>query len=323
MLAVTFAAVGAASQGVAVGAQVNIARGAHPSAGLNGANAAYGLGALAAPFLPPLLAFTAQRTSAYASIGAILAFSALPFIIPRPVGVGNYAVRQTTELDDNFATFDEDSYARLPDGSPPPSPTGPAPHAARNGIAFKAAVMTLVCAAVGAEANYSVWLFVHALEGQHMPVALASGCLSLFWLGVTAGRLLAFLAASRGAAPATLLRYSLPLALIAPAVALASPGSATLLATSAAAGLGLSAAFANAVGLMATRLRPTGRTQALIQLAACAGGIFLAPLSGELTRTGVLGTEAFLVVAAVCAGTALTALAAAELAAERLPRRSE
>jgi hypothetical protein len=118
-----------------------------------------------------------------------------------------------------------------------------------------------------------VWLYTYASQGLGLPAAAAAGSVSMFWASLTGGRLLA-VAASARVPPALILRLSLPLAVAGPAAALAWPGNpAALTLGVAAAGAGLSCGFANAVALLARHVPPSGATQALIQLAACAGGL--------------------------------------------------
>ena len=302
-LAGIFALGAVCSQGIAIGGHALIARqyGAAAGPGLNGINAAFGAGSLLAPFLHTALAPSMQSrgaTASYFALAAMLAAAAVPFAAS--AFVRDTAPPRTTRADHSGTA------------SPLAALGG------RNGAALTCSVMGLVTCAVGAEAVWAVWLYTYASQGLQLPVAAAASCVSGFWAALTFGRLMG-VAASTRLPPATILRASLPLAVAGPGVALAIPGSpAALVAGAALAGLGLSCCFANAVALLARHVAPTSSTQALIQLAACSGGLVFAPLVGRLAGNGMLGANAFLYVAGACAVADLALLAVAEAMCARM-----
>ena len=304
-LAGIFALAAMCSQGVAIGGHAMLARQPRAASGLNAINAAFGAGSLAAPLLhsslAPLLAPRGGATS-YFAVAALLGTASIPFVLAMPSATEALAVTRTTA---------KPSVTSLVDGL-----------GGTEQKLLTASVMGLVLCCVGAEACYGVWLYTYASQSMGLPANLAAATVSTFWMALTAGRLLA-VAASARLTPSIILRSSLPFAVAGPVVALAFPGSPEALTASVAfAGFGLSCGFANAVALLARHVPPTGATQALIQLAACGGGLVFAPLVAQLQSVGLLGANGFLLVASTCAAGNLAFLAAAEALSSRLARQA-
>lgn len=129
------------------------------------------------------------------------------------------------------------------------------------------------------------------MQSAALGPAVAATAVSLFWGAFTAGRLLAIPASAR-LAPGVILLASLPLAVLGPTLALLGRGSpAMLYAAAVAAGLGISTGFANSVSLLARYVLPTGKVQALIQLAATAGSMTFPPAVAIIAQRGVLGVR--------------------------------
>jgi hypothetical protein len=84
----------------------------------------------------------------------------------------------------------------------------------------------------------------------------------------------------------------------------------------------LSILHLQAVALLARHVPPTGATQAMIQLAACGGGLVFAPLVAQLQSVGLLGANGFLFVASTCAAGNLAFLSAAEALSSRLAQQA-
>jgi hypothetical protein len=262
---------------VAIGGHALIARqlGTSAGPGLNGINAAFGAGSLLAPLMHSTLAPSLRGgggAASYFAVAALLCAAAVPFVLNAAAGSssnsktdGGAAVRPSLDSSSGAAP-------------PPASVRASVASAMRalggvDGAALTASVMGLVACCVGAEACYGVWLYTYASQGLSLPPAVAAYSVSMFWASLTGGRLLAVAASSR-MPPASILRVSLPLAVAGPVVALAFPGNPAALAGGVAlAGVGLSCGFANAVALLARHVTPSGATQALVQLAACAGGL--------------------------------------------------
>ena len=303
-LAGIFAMAAVCSQGIAIGGHALLARQPRAAAGLNSINAAFGAGSLAAPLLHSSLApLLSPRggASSYFVVSALLCAASVPFLLVMP-SAGEPAA--------------------------PRSPVKPSVASIVNGLGgtdkalLTVSVMGLVLCCVGAEACYSVWLYTYASQTMLLPANLAAATVSTFWLALTAGRLLA-VAASARLPPSSILRSSLPFAVAGPVAALAFPGNPVALTVGVAcAGLGLSCGFANSVALLARHVPPTGATQAMIQLAACGGGLVFAPLVAQLQTLGALGANGFLLVAGSCAAGNLAFLAAAEALGGRLARQS-
>jgi len=297
-LAAVYGVASICAQGVAVGANASVAGGG-PAGGatmrLNAINAAFGFGSLLAPLLHDKAGDTFPGVTAYWLLSGVLLAASSPFL--------------------SSATLAQQA-AHAAASSPPSlsiaSLGGP------SGAALTATIALLVACSVGAEVSFASWLFTHASQGPCMlPGDAAAVVVSTFWGCLTAGRLMAALAASRGAQPSHILRVTLPLAVAGPLVALSAPSSATALSLGVAlSGLGLSTGFANAVALLAKHVPPSASTQALLQLAACSGAILFPPLAGALSTTS-LGTSACLLVAGACAAADMGCL----LAAERMGRR--
>lgn len=303
-LAGIFALAAVCSQGIAIGGHALLARQPRASAGLNSINAAFGAGSLAAPLLHSTLApFLAPRGGAasYFVVAAMLCTASVPFLL----------AMQPEERVAAPRTSSKPTMSSLVDGLGGADKT-----------LLTASVMGLVLCCVGAEACYGVWLYTYASQSLQLPPNLAAATVSTFWLALTAGRLLA-VAASARMPPTVILRSSLPFAVAGPVAALAFPGSPVALTVGvASAGFGLSCGFANSVALLARHVPPTGSTQAMIQLAACGGGLVFAPLVAQLQTMGVLGANGFLLVAASCAAGNLAFLAAAEALGGRLARQA-
>jgi fucose permease len=305
-LAGIFALAAVCSQGIAIGGHAVLARLPRASAGLNSINAAFGAGSLAAPLLhsslAPLLAPRGGAAS-YFVVAAMLCTASVPFLLAmqQPAAEERVTPRATSKP----------TMASLVNGLGGADKT-----------LLTASVMGLVLCCVGAEACYGVWLYTYASQSMQLPANLAAATVSTFWLALTAGRLLA-VAASARMPPTVILRSSLPFAVAGPIAALAFPGSPVALTVGvASAGFGLSCGFANSVALLARHVPPTGSTQAMIQLAACGGGLVFAPLVAQLQTVGVLGANGFLLVAASCAAGNLAFLAAAEALGGRLARQA-
>lgn len=323
-----FALAAVCSQGVAVGGHALIARqmGRTAGVGLNGINAAFGAGSLLAPLMHSSLATSlplrggAPSCASYWAVATMLAVAATPFVagaFARPARSAGVA-----------ASVDPSPALTTSSIAPaPPSASSISASARRalralggvDGAALTVSIMGLVACCVGAETCFGVWLYTYASQGPlALPPAVAAASVSAFWASLTGGRLLAVAASSR-MSPAGILRASLPLAVAGPVAALAFPSSAAALTGGVAlAGLGLSCGFANAVALLARHVPPSGSTQALIQLAACSGGLVFAPLVARLAGSGVLGPDAFLYVAGSCAAADIVCLVAAEALAARL-----
>lgn len=304
-LAGIFALAAVCSQGVAIGGHAVLARQPRAAAGLNSINAAFGAGSLAAPLLhsslAPVLASRGGAAS-YFAVAALLCTASLPFVLAMPSAAEERVVTRA---------------AAKPSLSSIVSGLG-----GTDKTLLTASVMGLVLCCVGAEACYGVWLYTYASQSMQLPANLAAATVSTFWTALTAGRLLA-VAASARLPPSIILRSSLPFAVAGPVAALAFPGSpVALTAGVACAGFGLSCGFANAVALLARHVPPTGATQAMIQLAACGGGLVFAPLVAQLQTVGVLGANGFLLVAGSCAAGNLAFLAAAEALGARLARQA-
>ncbi len=147
------------------------------------------------------------------------------------------------------------------------------------------------CAAAQAENCFGTWLYTYAVQSAALGPAVAATAVSLFWGAFTAGRLLAIPTSAR-LAPGVILLASLPLAVLGPTLALLGRGSpAVLYAAAVAAGLGISTGFANSVSLLARYVLPTGKVQALIQLAATAGSMTFPPAVAIIAQRGVLGVR--------------------------------
>jgi fucose permease len=174
-------------------------------------------------------------------------------------------------------------------------------------------------AAPQAENCFATWLYTYAVQGAGLGLNTAATVVSLFWGAFTAGRLLAIPASARFA-PGAILLASLPLAIVGPVVALLGRGSAGALYVAAVtAGLGISTGtrracpllvpcccvltrsfapsraqpgFANSVSLLSRYVAPTGKVQALIQLAATAGSMTFPPAVALIAQQGVVGVRA-------------------------------
>ena len=304
-LAGIFALAAVCSQGIAIGGHAMLARQPRAASGLNAINAAFGAGSLAAPLLhsslAPLLGPRGGTTS-YFAVAALLCTASVPFLLTMPSAADVQADARKTA---------KPSITSLVDGL-----------GGTEQKLLTASVMGLVLCCVGAEACYGVWLYTYASQSMALPANLAAATVSTFWMALTAGRLLA-VAASARLTPRIILRMSLPFAVAGPVVALAFPSNpVALTAGVGCAGFGLSCGFANAVALLARYVPPTGATQAMIQLAACGGGLVFAPLVAQLQSVGLLGANGFLVVASACAAGNLAFLAAAEALSSRFARQA-
>jgi fucose permease len=308
-LTAVFGAAATCAQAVAIGGHAEVARagGSNVTSRLNGINAAFGMGSLLAPwFHEQMRTSMLTGTQSYWPVSALLLATAAPFVAS--------ARRAAAPTGHHTAPQSATPVARQ-SASMSMQLGGP------TGIALTASVLALVCCSVGAEVSYASWLYTHAVQGMQLSGASAAAVVSCFWAMMTIGRLTAAGLASRGFGPSTLLRASLPFAVVGPALALTWPSSGqALTAGMACAGLGLSTGFANSVALLATHVTPTGTTQSLIQLAACAGALVFAPLAGLLAHNAGVGTSACLWVAGGCAALDVVALLAAEALAARMAR---
>ena len=316
-----FALASVCSQGVAIGGHALLARQPRASAGLNSINAAFGAGSLAAPLLhsslaPAFACLQRGGAASYWAVAALLCAASIPFMLVATPADERAAPRPV-------ATSADERAAPRPASKPPLSVSMLVSSLGGTDRALlTASVMGLVLCCVGAEACYGVWLYTYASQSMQLPATFAAATVSTFWTALTAGRLLA-VAASARVPPSIILRSSLPFAVIGPLAALAMPTSpAALTAGVACAGFGLSCGFANAVALLARHVPPTGSTQAMIQLAACSGGLVFAPLVAQLQSAGVIGSSGFLLVAGVCATGNIAFLATAEAIGSRLTRQS-
>lgn len=301
------------AQAVAIGGHAEIARagGQYVTARLNGINACFGLGSLLAPWFHDQLRHVFAGTSSYWPVTALVVATSGPFVMSR---VGEASRSPASGM-----------HAASPSShtTPPPTPSplpvsvqlgGPA------GMALTATILALVCFSVGAEVSYASWLYTHAVQGLSLSGAAASAVVSTFWACMTLGRLCAASVASRGVGPGTILRVTLPLAVMGPGLALMWPSSGeALTAAVALSGLGLSTGFANSVAFLAQHVPPSGTTQALVQQAACGGALVFAPLAGMLASSGV-GTSACLWVAGACAAMDVGCFLLAEMLAARVAR---
>jgi hypothetical protein len=287
-LTAVFATAATCAQAVAIGGHAQIARtgGQDAASRLNGINACFGVGSLLAPFFNDQMRSVLGGTRSYFAIAALLMATSAPFLVVRIGGSASHPQLAHAASPTSHGT--QQLVTQL--GGP-------------TGVALTASILALVCFSVGAEVSYASWLYTHAVQGlPGLSGTAASGIVSTFWLAMTAGRLCAAACASRGVSPVAILKATLPLAVVGPALALWLPYSGEALTVGVGlSGLGLSTGFANSVALLARHVEPSGGTQSLIQLAACGGALLFAPLAGALAQHAGVGTSAFLWVAGACA----------------------
>ena len=228
-------------------------------------HACYGIGATAGPLtMTSIIASGLSWRIGYGSLAAVLALMGLLFLLT----------------------------LRLWDAPPSTGTTGNAVNATaaqalRRPIVWLHIVVFFIY--TGVEVTAGQWLFSVFTESRFMSVGVAGTCISLYWGGLTAGRIVFGLIAERLSA-ATIIRIGMLSAPLATAILILRPGPIITAAACAALGFALAPIYPMLISITPVRLGVTYAAQAIgFQVAAAyLGSAALPTAAGILAKHGGL-----------------------------------